>query len=480
MAKMLTMFFPCEVKAFNDDDLTIDHFISTITEDRSGDEVDPEGMVLNGVPSVLKQHGMDPDVGSEPVARCLSLKVATNENGAKGILARTQYYDGSHLAPPDNTGRRLYEKAKNKFMPYWSIGFIPFVTEPKQGGGRRIKRWECVEYSQVGVPDNAEAKGFVPSEEHRILDGTVDHRIVDGIDIDARYVDTYVKGFKTHSQGYILKHFVREFRWFDPRIEAKRNDEEFAVEGRPINVVYQKQGDAWARVAFWYDPTKGWTKELAEAHAKELAGRFDEPLEVPPAVAPEVKSLTQRLELDNAYRALQSCMETYVGELLYRSELPSEKEVRAVTKELTAFIEGRMLAIVAAMAAMREEDVQKFISDIIERKGAAPADPAPGGNGDAPAPADKPPAATSQVQDGSQTPPDDATVAAGAAEDDNSGLDFEVEAGASSAVAADDPEEPGIELSEDELKSISEETRTACATTVRKAFDSLRGKITED
>lgn len=150
-------FYRGELKANDTDKLIVEHFISTEEMDRSGDIVRAEGMQLDGVPSVLKQHGMDPAQGSEPIARNISISVAKDAKGRPGIKVVTQYYDGSHLTPPDNTGRRLYEKAVGGFMPYWSIGFGIEKFEPLPGGGRDIKRWWIYEYSQVGVPDNPTA-----------------------------------------------------------------------------------------------------------------------------------------------------------------------------------------------------------------------------------------------------------------------------------------------------------------------------------
>ena len=115
-------------------------------------------MFMDGTPVVLKQHGFDPDTGHEPIAKPLSIAVGTNEKGVKGIIVKTQYYDGSGLTPPDNTGQRLYQKAKERFMPYWSIGFSSDDAVPRPGGGTEFKKWRLNEYSQVGIPDNIGAE----------------------------------------------------------------------------------------------------------------------------------------------------------------------------------------------------------------------------------------------------------------------------------------------------------------------------------
>jgi len=155
---LIRKVFNSSVKSCNDEELTIEHFISTEQRDRSKDIMRANGMVMDGVPVVLKQHGFDPDTGNEPIAKPISITVGTDENGNNGILVKTKYYDGSSLVPPDNTGRRLYEKAKENFMPYWSIGFRGLETKPLSGGGTDYAKWLLYEYSQVGVPDNVGAK----------------------------------------------------------------------------------------------------------------------------------------------------------------------------------------------------------------------------------------------------------------------------------------------------------------------------------
>lgn len=147
--------FEGQVKSWNDSDLILEHFISTEMQDSGGDIMLADGMKLRGKPVVLFQHGLDSRYGNEPIAKVLDIKVG-EFGGKKGLVARTQYYDGSHLTPPDNTGRRLYEKAKDGTMPNWSIGFNSIKEKPIKGG-RVVEEWELHEYSQVAVGMNSEA-----------------------------------------------------------------------------------------------------------------------------------------------------------------------------------------------------------------------------------------------------------------------------------------------------------------------------------
>ena len=138
--------FTSEIKSVDEENLIIEHFISTEQEDRSKDIMLADGMVINGKVVVLKEHGMGSMAG-EPIAKPLSITTGVNEKGVKGIIAKTQYF-------PDEEGKRLFLKAKDGYMPNFSIGFIPLISSPKSNGGRLVKKWEIVEYSQVAVPDN--------------------------------------------------------------------------------------------------------------------------------------------------------------------------------------------------------------------------------------------------------------------------------------------------------------------------------------
>lgn len=494
MAKMLKMFLPCEVKSFDDKALIVEHFISTESEDRSGDEVDPEGMVLEGTPSVLKQHGADPDVGSEPIARCLSLVMAKNENGARGIRARTQYYDGSSLEPPDNTGRRLYEKAKGGFMPYWSIGFIPYVTEPKQGGGRRIKRWSLVEYSQVGVPDNAEAKGFNPSDAGAVLlDGAVEHRKIDGVDIDAQYTEAYLKHANVVEKGWMPvpggERIVRAFNPESPICELKSIATK--LDRRIYHVQYQKHEGRWSVHALHYPESEGWTEELAQKHTQHgeigpwvTAGAA--PLEpyvqhnlpddsggilVPKSVSDKiVKSFTDSLNMNAAYGALQLSMESLLGEVLYRSERPKEREVRGLVKEFSAFVETNLMTILSSLDNMEAEQATKTISILMERKTAATADSAPAAP-EQPERVVTPPTvstseATRSVAEG---------VTEAVTEEDAEQFDFEVQqTGGDSSPSDGGAAADEIVLDTEELKSF---VRAESAAHVRREINKLRGRL---
>lgn len=144
------IFRDCEVKAADDEQLILEHFISTVTEDDGGDIMEPKGMSIRGRPVVLFQHGYDMAKGSEPIAKVLGISIGTNSKGVEGLIARTQFF-------PDDQGKRLYKKAKEGYMPNWSIGYKVDDYRATAKGGRHVVKWQLMEYSQVAVGMNSEA-----------------------------------------------------------------------------------------------------------------------------------------------------------------------------------------------------------------------------------------------------------------------------------------------------------------------------------
>jgi len=167
--------FQPEIKEVNKDDLTIVHFISTEKKDRGGDIMRASGMKIKGKPVVLLAHGFT-QMGSEPIAKPVWIKQGEFKNN-KGIMAKTKFF-------PDDTGRRLFEKASTGFMPNWSIGFIPEPEKTSEfsDGGRDIQEWELLEYSLVGVPMNSDAQSLGI--------GQIDFKFMDTKDLKIE-LDTY-------------------------------------------------------------------------------------------------------------------------------------------------------------------------------------------------------------------------------------------------------------------------------------------------
>jgi len=133
-------------KSFNDDELTISHYISTITPDRYGDIVNPSGMDATNYaknPVVLFGHRSN----SLVIGKNLELQVRHN-----GVSAVTKFAD-------TDQGREIYKLNRDGFLNAWSIGFIPKreVEKKDEISGKvynHIEEWELLEYSSVPIPAN--------------------------------------------------------------------------------------------------------------------------------------------------------------------------------------------------------------------------------------------------------------------------------------------------------------------------------------
>src|SRR4030065_2712535 len=105
--------FEAQVKTSDDENLILEHFISTEHKDRDGDVMRAKGMKVVGKPVVLLLHGRG-SMGSEPVGKPLSISV-DEFKGEPGVLAKTQFF-------PDDGGRRLYGEAKGGLPTNWDLG----------------------------------------------------------------------------------------------------------------------------------------------------------------------------------------------------------------------------------------------------------------------------------------------------------------------------------------------------------------------
>lgn len=155
---MIKKYFDSVVKDHNERDLTVTHLISTEKRDRQGDIVRSRGMCIYGRPVVLVAHGHH----GEPWAKPIWVKPGEHK-GQKGILAKTQFY-------PDETGRRLWHKTKENYMPSWSIGFRSIKDRPidpaNPSAGTEYLEFELLEYSMVAVPANPDA---ITIEDEKVM-----------------------------------------------------------------------------------------------------------------------------------------------------------------------------------------------------------------------------------------------------------------------------------------------------------------------
>ena len=141
-------------KSFNDDDMTITHYITTITPDRFGEIVNPFGMDDSNFrknPVVLFGHN------SRNLVIGKNISLSADNYGVKAI---TKFAD-------TDTGRDLYRLNKEGFLNAWSIGFLPVgdITKKVHSVTKEtysyIDKWELLEYSSVPIPANPDALNLI-------------------------------------------------------------------------------------------------------------------------------------------------------------------------------------------------------------------------------------------------------------------------------------------------------------------------------
>ena len=333
--ELIQKVFKANVKTFDDATLTIEHFISTEKKDRVGDIMRVDGLQLDGVPVVLKQHGFDPDTGSEPIAKPVSLKIAEDGEGNRGILVKTQYYDGSHLNPPDNTGRRLYEKAKQEIMPYWSIGFAG-EGKALPGGGIEYTKWFLHEYSQVGVPANPTAK-IIKAESIEDAEKIVKEQPNEIFKFSIKTEEKEEPSKKTLKISLEENTIESRGCFYN---EKDGNYTVIDVNGKKAVCVVQKQEDKPAFIVS--------SDSMTQDHMDILTEEFGEQ---PPT---KLKAIADRVAEDIPYSAMSSIWWGMIDELYYNDG--SEKAARATVKEMAKIIEP--FAIAFSKATSEEENVE--------------------------------------------------------------------------------------------------------------------------
>lgn len=147
-------------KSFNDKDMTITHYISTVTPDRFGDIVNPFGMDADNYrknPIVLfghSHHSRGNVIGK-------NIALFPDDFGVKAI---TKFADTP-------AGKDLYNLNREGFLNAWSIGFIPkkiktqnSTSNNQQTAYNIIDEWELLEYSSVVIPANPDAINLMLKE----------------------------------------------------------------------------------------------------------------------------------------------------------------------------------------------------------------------------------------------------------------------------------------------------------------------------
>jgi len=161
---------PCahEVRDVDREARTLVVTVSTRTQDRAGDVLEPAGAELDAYrrnPVVLWAH----TYGTPPVAKTLWIKRDGDRIIAKPQFARTPMAE------------EIFGLYAEGFLNAWSVGFLPHETEPivetdddgqRRFVGYRVVRWELLEYSAVPVPANPDAL------THALQDGRIRHAVL--------------------------------------------------------------------------------------------------------------------------------------------------------------------------------------------------------------------------------------------------------------------------------------------------------------
>jgi HK97 family phage prohead protease len=147
-------------KSFNDKDMTITHYISTVTPDRFGDIVNPFGMDADNYrknPIVLfghSHHSRGNVIGK-------NISLFPDDFGVKAI---TKFADTP-------AGKDLYNLNKEGYLNAWSIGYIPKKVKTQNNNSNNqngiyniIDEWELLEYSSVVIPANPDAINLMLKE----------------------------------------------------------------------------------------------------------------------------------------------------------------------------------------------------------------------------------------------------------------------------------------------------------------------------
>ncbi len=147
-------------KSFNDKDMTLTHYISTVTPDRFGDIVNPFGMDADNYrknPIVLfghSHHSSGNVIGK-------NIGLFPDEFGVKAI---TKFADTP-------VGKDLYILNREGYLNAWSIGYIPKKikshnsnSNDKKESYNIIDEWELLEYSSVAIPANPDAINLMLKE----------------------------------------------------------------------------------------------------------------------------------------------------------------------------------------------------------------------------------------------------------------------------------------------------------------------------
>lgn len=205
------------VKAFSTDikvgdkDRSVTAKISTVSVDRDGDVLLPQGANFKEFeknPVVFLGH----DYFTLPIGKCTAIKRDDNAIYAKTVFAeRPDDYPADKEWVPDT----LLSLYKQGVMNGFSVGFVPVEQRPasdadvkKFGAGakRVFSKWKVLEYSAVALPANQDAvatavsKGLITTSTAKKLFGVENVKLK--IAFSVKPSEASVKAAKDRGQVY--------------------------------------------------------------------------------------------------------------------------------------------------------------------------------------------------------------------------------------------------------------------------------------
>ena len=139
--------FNSEIKSIDKEAMTITAYVSTVTKDRMGEVLDPEGVDLRNYkknPVVLWAHNYE----LPPIGKAVWIK-----KDGQGVISKVQFAKTPFA-------QEIFDLYDGGFLRAFSVGFVPKEYEDGDGDKkprRTYKKWEMLEYSAVPVPANPDA-----------------------------------------------------------------------------------------------------------------------------------------------------------------------------------------------------------------------------------------------------------------------------------------------------------------------------------
>lgn len=212
-----------EIKAADDEKREIEGIASTISTDRDGDVLIPEGAVIKTPFPFLYHHDR-----FQPIGQVYEAKVTKQGIHIKARLAK--------VASPSQLAGRLDEawvSIKSGLIRGISVGFRPLKRSINEAtGGFIFDSWEMLECSAVTIPANQDANiTRIKSIDSDFLAASGIHKKSDRLISDSSGVSgKYLKSIKIIPKEGITMDFAEKIASFRAELEAKKAKRDALIE----------------------------------------------------------------------------------------------------------------------------------------------------------------------------------------------------------------------------------------------------------